>query len=308
MAVRRRVLAAAAAATVTLCCTAGPARAHGAPTSPLSRAAACGPEGGRAGTPACRAAVAAGAAVREWDNIRVARVDGRDRDRIPDGELCSGGLSAYRGLDLPRADWPATTLTAGARYTFRYRTTIPHRGTFRLYVTTDGYAPTRRLNWADVEAKPFLTATDPPIRGGAYQMSGRLPADRTGRHIIYVIWQNSDTQDTYYSCSDVVFRSAAAGSRPGTGRSATPPAGAAAPRTLASAPAGEPGDRPAEGTPVAAVTDAGGGPPRPVVAAAVLVGVLLAAMVGLRLRRPGGGPVGRPCGIRNHRAGRRRIW
>lgn len=305
MAVRRRTLAAAAAATATLLSAAGPAQAHGAPTSPLSRAAACGPEGGRAGTPACRAAIAAGAAVREWDNIRVAGIDGRDRERIPDGELCSGGLSAYRGLDLPRADWPATTLTAGARYSFRYRTTIPHRGTFRLYVTTRAYAPTRRLTWADVEARPFLTVTDPPIRGGAYQLSGRLPADRTGRHIIYVIWRNSDTQDTYYSCSDVVFRPAAA-ARPRTGGSATPRADAAASRTPASAPAGERGDPPAAGTPVAAVTDAGG-PRRPVVVAAVLAGVLLATVAGLWWRRPGG-PVGRPCGIRNHRAGRRRIW
>ncbi|MEK8107985.1 lytic polysaccharide monooxygenase [Micromonospora sp. M12] len=54
-----------------------------------------------AATSACRAAIEAGAAVREWDNVRVAAISGRDRERIPDGELCSGGLSAYRGLDLP---------------------------------------------------------------------------------------------------------------------------------------------------------------------------------------------------------------
>jgi chitin-binding protein len=36
-------------------------------------------------------------------------------------------------------------------------------------------------------------------------MEGRLPAGRTGRHLIYTIWQNSDTPDTYYSCSDVLF-------------------------------------------------------------------------------------------------------
>nr|WP_308194975.1 lytic polysaccharide monooxygenase [Micromonospora sp. R77] len=119
-------------------------------------------------------------AVREWDNIRVARVDGRDRERIPDGELCGGGLSAYQGLNLARADWPATEVTAGAKFTFRYRTTIPHRGTFRLYVTTASYAPTRRLTWSDLESKPFLTATDPPIRNGAYQMAGRLPTGATG--------------------------------------------------------------------------------------------------------------------------------
>ncbi|MFI7203202.1 lytic polysaccharide monooxygenase auxiliary activity family 9 protein [Micromonospora aurantiaca (nom. illeg.)] len=295
----RRALAALAAVAATVPLTAAPAAAHGAPTSPLSRAAACGPEGGRAQTPACRAAVAAGAAVREWDNIRVARIDGRDRERIPDGELCSGGLSAYRGLDLARADWPATTLTAGARHTFRYRTTIPHRGTFRYYVTTGSYSPRRSLTWADLEEKPFLQVTDPPIRAGAYEMRGRLPADRSGRHIVYVIWQNSDTQDTYYSCSDVIFRAVRGAS---DASPAAPKASASPPRTLA-VPAAD--DEPA--VPVATVTD--GGPlsrPLLVGAAALVVALLAAAVVGLR--RTGGPPPGRPCGVRNHRAGRRRIW
>ncbi|MFI2712152.1 lytic polysaccharide monooxygenase [Micromonospora sp. NPDC018662] len=296
----RRALVAFAVVGATLLLTAVPASAHGAPTSPMSRGAACGPEGGRAETPACRAAIAAGAAVREWDNIRVARIDGRDRERIPDGELCSGGLSAYRGLDLPRTDWPATTLTAGARHTFRYRTTIPHRGTFRFYVTTASYAPDRRLNWADVERKPFLSVTDPPIRDGAYEMPGRLPTGRTGRHLIYVIWQNSNTQDTYYSCSDVIFRAASRTTRP-----AAPAASAAAPRTLS-----EPATSDAPGVPVAAVTDSGpfSRPLAVGAAAAVVVAALLAAVVGRRMRRAGGPPPGRPCGVRNHRAGRRRIW
>lgn len=306
----RRTPAALAAVAATLLLTGVPASAHGAPTSPLSRAAACGPEGGRADTPACRAAIAAGAAVREWDNIRVARIDGLDRERIPDGELCSGGLSAYRGLDLPRTDWPATTLTAGARHTFRYRTTIPHKGTFRFYATTASYAPTRRLTWADLEEKPFLAVTDPPIRDGAYQMPGRLPAGRTGRHIIYTIWQNSDTQDTYYSCSDVVFRPASGGaaSAAPTGRSASPPASAAAPRTVPRAATGDRAGDPAAGVPVAAVTDTRTFPRPLVVGAAAGVTVLLVVVVAMRLRRAGSVPAGRPCGVRNHRAGRRRIW
>lgn len=181
----------------------GPAAAHGALSNPISRAAACGPEGGaKAESAACRAARVRGA----WDNLRLAGVRGRDRRRIPDGRLCSAGLPAYRGLDLPRADWPATRLTAGARFTFRYRGTIPHKGTFRLYVTRPGYDPRRPLRWADLEAKPFLTVTDPEFRDGSYVFRGRLPKGRTGRHLIYTIWQNSDTPDTYYSCSDVIFR------------------------------------------------------------------------------------------------------
>ncbi|MEV5818682.1 lytic polysaccharide monooxygenase [Micromonospora haikouensis] len=316
----RRMFAAVAVAAATVALAAPPAYAHGAPTDPLSRAAACRPGGPHAATPACRAAVSAGAAVREWDNIRVARIDGRDRQRIPDGELCSGGLSAYQGLDLARSDWPATELTAGAKFTFRYRTTIPHRGTFRLYSTVDDYDPKRRLTWVDLETEPFLTATDPPIRDGAYQMTGRLPAGRSGRHLIYTIWQNSDTQDTYYSCSDVIYRDGAGpGGGPAGGKpapTAVAPAGesepAAAPEVLAAdagtlgAPAGDTvGGAP--GVPVASVSRLGPGGWPVAAGAAVALVVLLAALV-VRLRRPAAPPPGRPCGVRNHRAGRRRIW
>ena len=209
-----------------------PAAAHGAPTAPLSRAAACGTEGGAtARTAACRAARAANGdpTFADWDNLRVPGVDGRDREVIPDGKLCSGGLAAFRGLDLPRADWPTTTLTAGAPMAFTYRATIAHQGEFRFYVTKDGYDPTRPLRWADLETAPFLRVTDPPLVDGSYRIKGTLPAHRTGRQLIYTIWQNAGT-DTYYSCSDVVVHAAgAAGSAaPVAGATATPRAAAAA--------------------------------------------------------------------------------
>ncbi len=65
-----------------------------------------------------------GAALAEWDELRVPDVRGRDRQMIPDGELCSAGIERFHGLDLPRADWPATRFTAAARHTFRYRVSI----------------------------------------------------------------------------------------------------------------------------------------------------------------------------------------
>ena len=130
---------------------AAPAQAHGAVSSPISRVVACGPDGGkRAESAACRAAVAAnGDSFDDWSNLRVPNVSGRDRELIPDGKLCSGGLGAYKGLDLARDDWPTTTLRPGADFTFKYRQTIPHEGTFRMYVTEDGYSPDRPLTWAD---------------------------------------------------------------------------------------------------------------------------------------------------------------
>ncbi|MFE4547583.1 lytic polysaccharide monooxygenase, partial [Streptomyces sp. NPDC056785] len=202
---------AAAAPLLLLTWAAGPAQAHGAPTNPVSRVVACSPEGGADNrTAACRAAIAAnGAPFTAWDNLRVAGVGGRDRQVIPDGKLCSGNLPAYKGLDLARADWPSTRLTPGASFTLSYSSTIPHTGTFKLYLSKPGYDPSKPLTWSDLPTKPFATATDPALVNGAYRIRATLPSDRTGRQMLYTIWQNTSTTDTYYSCSDVVFPTAA---------------------------------------------------------------------------------------------------
>jgi predicted carbohydrate-binding protein with CBM5 and CBM33 domain len=201
-------LPAVVAALVLVVAAAAPAWSHGALSNPPSRSATCSPEGGAgARSRACRAAsrISGTAALAQFDNVRVPNVRGRDREMVPDGRLCSAGLARFRGLDLARSDWPATRLTSGARHRFRYRVTIPHRGSLRMYVTRDGYRPTRRLTWSALEAKPFLVVRDPPRRAGSYVFTGRLPRGKSGRHLIYTIWQTSDTPDTYYSCSDVVF-------------------------------------------------------------------------------------------------------
>jgi len=196
-----KVLYALAAAALVVLAAPAPAQAHGALTNPVSRLAACGTEGTSAGTAACEAALAASGRQQwaDWDNLRLPDVAGRDREVIPDG------IGRYAGLDLPRADWPTTRLTAGASFAFAYAGTIRHAGTFKLYVTRDGYDPKAPLAWSDLEAKPFLTAEDPAFRDRAYRMKGTLPAAKSGRHLIYTIWRNSSTPDTYYSCSDVIF-------------------------------------------------------------------------------------------------------
>jgi chitin-binding protein len=207
-----KVLSALAAAAVAILAVPGAAQAHGALTSPVSRLAACGTEGTSAGSAACAAALAESGRREwaDWDNLRLPDVGGREREVIPDGKLCSAGIDRYAGLDLPRADWPATRLTAGASFAFTYAGTIRHAGAFKLYVTRDGYDPKRPLAWSDLESKPLLSVEDPPFRGGAYRMSGELPAGKSGRHLIYTIWQNSSSPDTYYSCSDVIFSKPAA--------------------------------------------------------------------------------------------------
>ncbi|WSF49347.1 lytic polysaccharide monooxygenase [Streptomyces canus] len=282
---------------------AAPAQAHGAPTDPVSRVFACSPDGGSSGTAACRAAVAAnGSPFTAWDNLRVANVNGRDRQTIPDGKLCSGGLPAYRGLDLARSDWPSTRLTPGATLTMKYVSTIPHTGTFRMYLTEPGYDPSKPLKWSDLPEQPFAQVKDPALTDGAYRIRMTLPKDRTGRQVLYTIWQNSSTADTYYSCSDVVFPAAAdkGGDEGQASAAASPtrskaaekqPARSPAPTTASPTPtpsvARSAGGVVPDSTPVAADADPASGPSAPMLAGGA-AGVLVltgGAALALRLRR-----------------------
>ncbi|MCX5128797.1 lytic polysaccharide monooxygenase [Streptomyces sp. NBC_00193] len=183
-----------------------PAAAHGSMTDPVSRVAACyaeGPESPKSA--ACKAAVAASGAQAfyDWNAVNIANAAGKSKALIPDGQLCSAGNEKYRGLDLARADWPASPMAAGA-HTFRYKGTAPHKGSFELYVTKDGYDPSKPLKWSDLEPAPFAKVTDPGMQSGDYVFSGTVP-NKTGRHLIYSVWQRSDSPEAFYTCSDVVF-------------------------------------------------------------------------------------------------------
>ncbi|MGW5634596.1 lytic polysaccharide monooxygenase auxiliary activity family 9 protein [Streptomyces sp. NPDC003832] len=225
MPARRRVATAASVAVVgvaPLALTAlgaAPAAAHGSMGDPVSRVAQCyaeGPESPRSA--ACKAAVAAGGtqALYDWNGIRIGDAAGRHQELIPDGKLCSAGSDAFKGLDLARADWPATSVSSGS-YTFKYRVTAPHKGTFKVYVTKEGYDPTQPLAWGDLDlGNPVATVTDPAASGGFYTFSGTLP-ERSGKQVLYAVWQRSDSPEAFYSCSDVTFGGANDGSGSGTG-------------------------------------------------------------------------------------------
>ncbi len=101
-----------------------------------------------------------------------------------------------------------------------YASTIAHTGTFKLYLTKAGYDPAKPLTWSELPTTPFAEVKDPPLTGGAYRIGATLPTGRTGRQLIYTIWQNSSTEDTYYSCSDVVFPGGTTASTPSSASSA----------------------------------------------------------------------------------------
>ncbi|MEV5085270.1 lytic polysaccharide monooxygenase, partial [Streptomyces sp. NPDC056159] len=230
MPARRTAAASAALGLAPLALTAlaaAPAAAHGSMGDPVSRVAQCyaeGPESPKSA--ACKAAVAADGtqALYDWNGIRIGDAGGRHRELIPDGRLCSAGNEEFKGLDLPRADWPATGVHGGA-YTFRYRVTAPHKGTFTVYLTKPGYDPAKSPAWDDLDlAHPVATATDPVAADGFYTFSGTLP-ERSGRHLLYAVWQRSDSPEAFYSCSDVTFGGGSGGGA--SGGSAPAPAASA---------------------------------------------------------------------------------
>jgi chitin-binding protein len=114
-----------------------------------------------------------------------------------------------------------------------YEASIPHAGSFRLYLTRPGYDPGKPLRWSDLDAKPFRTVANPPLSGGAYRIRGTLPANRTGRHVLYTVWQTTSTPDTYYSCSDLILQAAKPAAAPAPPRRAKPAAKASHPAPAA---------------------------------------------------------------------------
>ncbi|MFF7054306.1 lytic polysaccharide monooxygenase [Streptomyces griseorubiginosus] len=235
MPARRKAATVAAVGLAPLALTAlagSPAAAHGSMGGPVSRVAQCyaeGPESPRSS--ACRAAVAAGGtqALYDWNGIRIGDANGRHQELIPDGRLCSAGNDEFKGLDLARADWPATSVRSGS-FTFEYRVTAPHKGTFTVYLTKPGYDPAQPLAWDDLDlSHPVATATDPVASGGFYRFSGTLP-ERSGRQLLYAVWQRSDSPEAFYSCSDVSF---------GDGGGSGGAAGGSTPAPSASAPSEE---------------------------------------------------------------------
>jgi predicted carbohydrate-binding protein with CBM5 and CBM33 domain len=219
-----RIVAALALATAAgILALPGAAQAHGALQVPGSRTWLCYQDGRNPSTgavepknPACAAAVAQSGTTSLYNWFAVLRSDGAGRVSgfIPDGQLCSGGTGGpynFTGFNLARNDWPQTHLTAGASVQFRYNDWAKHPGTFYLYITKDGYDPTKPLAWSDLEPTPFDQVTNPPANGGPgtddghYYWTGKLPAGKTGKHLIYSVWSRSDSTETFYGCSDVVF-------------------------------------------------------------------------------------------------------
>lgn len=189
--------------------SAGQSLAHGSIEVPISRVYSCYKEGPE--TPksaACKALIAAGGtqALYDWNGVRQGDANGNHRAVIPDGKLCSGGNESHKGLDLARSDWPSKRIAPNSRggFDFVYHATAPHAArSFQFFITKQGYDPSKPLKWSDLEASPFCTVGNVPLQNSRYTLNCPFPSGKTGRHVIYNIWQRSDSPEAFYACVDV---------------------------------------------------------------------------------------------------------
>lgn len=131
--------------------------------------------------------------------------------------ICSANSATFAALDdVKNYDWFSniTTISTGPQ-TFVYAASAPHdtygRGYVDFYITKAGWDKTKPLTWNDLETKPFChwtpSSRNSPMQngtGGRFEdISCVVPANKTGQQVIFAIWQRNDSDEAFYSCSDV---------------------------------------------------------------------------------------------------------
>jgi lytic cellulose monooxygenase (C4-dehydrogenating) len=222
----RIIVVAIAAALILPLLPAGVAFGHGSAIGPASRHYGCWQRWGSdfqnpamaTQDPMCWQAWQSDTnAMWNWNGLYREGVGGNHQAAIPDGQLCSGGRTAggrYAALDNLGA-WKATSVSN--RFTFRTHDQARHGADYyRIYVTKQGFNPLSDvLRWSSLELVadtgrilPGVGTPEsgPVLNGVTVSIDVNAPG-RTGRHIVFMIWQASHLDQTFYSCSDVIFPS-----------------------------------------------------------------------------------------------------
>ncbi|KAB8165232.1 cellulose-binding protein [Streptomyces sp. 3MP-14] len=191
---------------------AGGASAHGSVIDPPSRNYGCWERWGddfqnpamEQEDPMCWAAWQTDTnAMWNWNGLYREGVAGDHQGAIPDGQLCSAGLTGdgrYAAMDTP-GNWK--TANVGTNFTVDLHDQALHGADYLLvYVTKQGFDPTTdELGWGDLE---LLAETD-RIAPSSHMLVDVSAPGRSGHHIVYTIWQASHSDQSYYICSDVNF-------------------------------------------------------------------------------------------------------
>jgi len=197
------------------------ASAHGTSSDPASRAFQCRFDIPLGTNPMCDMMWNDGVgALNDWMSIADGASDSQAEARIPDGKLCSGNNSKFDLLDTPSADWPTTNMVpdSSGNYHVSWINTAPHKTLFyRVYLSKQDYDASQALTWGDLEQvyektypQPFWDYNDEQSgKGSTTDLSFPLPT-RSGHMVLYQVWQRSDSQEAFFSCSDVTVNQATA--------------------------------------------------------------------------------------------------
>lgn len=213
---RRRMLRPLAALLTTMALFLVPwvdsASAHGSVINPASRVYGCYQRWGndhlnpnmRTQDPMCYQAWQANAnAMWNWNGLYRNGVGGNHQGAVPNGQLCSGGHAEggrYNAMDAV-GDWKTTTISSN--FTIQLYDQASHGADyFRVYITKPGFNPvTSALTWNDMQ---LVTTTGRYGQSQNYSINVNA-GSRSGRAVVYTIWQASHMDQAYYICSDVVF-------------------------------------------------------------------------------------------------------
>jgi len=199
-------------AFILLGCIIEHTRGHGSISDPVSRVYRIfqeNPESPKSAVSAAAIATAGTQAFYDWHEISrmVPEYDPESiapyRAIIPDGQLAGAGREKYAGLDLVRDDWPATAVNPGL-YPVVFDAWAPHDPSYFLaFITREGWTPDQPLSWDDLEPLP---GTEQVVRDDHYYRFTVNFPQRTGHHVLYVIWQRIDPAgEVFFSASDIDF-------------------------------------------------------------------------------------------------------
>lgn len=167
------------------------ANAHGSLIDPPSREYACNKFDTPWSNPKHSGCGKIASQSSSWMSNAVGGVLDNHQDYIPDGLLCAGGKEDWKEID-GNYDWPTTVLTPGAdgKLTFKYQQTAPHiTKYFRTYISKDSYDPKAGLRWSDLELIGDSGWLDRPGDDKITKLDVKIPAQYTGKRVIYTVWQ-----------------------------------------------------------------------------------------------------------------------
>ncbi|UGS25648.1 lytic polysaccharide monooxygenase [Microbacterium resistens] len=121
-----------------------------------------------------------------------------------DGKLGSVGRADAVNLDQQSPErWKKNEVKVGQELTIAWHYTAPHQTTdWRYYITKNGWDQNKPLTRADLQPlAEYKQAMGPATNTPSHKVT--LPADHTGNHVIYAVWDVADTSNAFYNMVDL---------------------------------------------------------------------------------------------------------